>query len=106
MRAGEAVIKLVSLGYHFELAGVKVRYEWQGPGEPNPCQVLPLLEVVKAHRDEVDFFLKCHCPRCGGVVFGTFEGKSRCLACYLACYWESQKTGKQDLGRTELRKTA
>jgi len=102
MRPGEAVIELSRMGFKFEVADGKVRYRYEGPGEPDPGQAVPLLEVVKAHRDEVAFFLKCHCPRCGGVVFGTFEGKSRCLA----CYWESEKTGKQDLGRTELRKTA
>jgi hypothetical protein len=102
MRPGEAIIELSRMGFKFEVADGKVRYRYEGPVEPDPSQAVPLLEVVKAHRDEVAFFLKCHCPRCGGVVFGTFEGKSHCLA----CYWESQKTRKQDLGRTELRKTA
>lgn len=102
MKPGDAVIKLSRLGFRFEVADGKVRYRYEGPGEPDPGQVVPLLEVVKAHKGEVAFFLKCHCARCGGVLFGTFDGKSQCLA----CYWESQKTGKQKLGRTELRKTA
>ncbi|MBM4287823.1 MAG: hypothetical protein FJ135_06695 [Deltaproteobacteria bacterium] len=86
MRPGEAVMKLVCLGYHFELVGEKVRYEWQGHGDPDHAVVRPLLEFVKAHKPEVLYFLKCHCPRCGGVVFGIFNGVQRCMA----CYWEEQ----------------
>lgn len=90
MRPGEAIIKLSRMGFKFEVADGKVRYRYEGHGEPDPGQVVPLLEVLKAHRDGVAFFLKCHCSRCGGVVFGTFDGESQCLA----CYWESQKTGE------------
>jgi len=77
MRPGEAVINLSRMGFKFEVADGKVRYRYEGPGEPDPGQIVPLLEVVKAHRDEVAFFLKCHCPRCGGVCF---IGKW-CMAC-------------------------
>lgn len=83
MRAGEAVIKLVSMGYHFELIGGKVRYEWQGPGDPDAGQVAPLLSLVRQHKNEVREFLRCYCPDCGGVCFGTFaDGLERCLGCY------------------------
>jgi hypothetical protein len=75
-------MKLVSMGYHFELVGEKVRYDWQGPGEPDPDTVRPLLAQVKASKPEVVDFLRCYCPRCGGAFFGTFNGVRRCLACY------------------------
>jgi hypothetical protein len=53
VRPGEAVMKLVSMGYHFDLVGEKVRYEWRGHGVPHPAQVRSLLETVKAHKPEV-----------------------------------------------------
>jgi hypothetical protein len=88
MRPGEAVIRLTALGYRFEVAEDKVRYRYEGPGHPKPQQAKPLLEAVRAHKEEVLFFLRCHCPRCGGMVFcPDLEGVSRCLACewdYLA----------------------
>jgi hypothetical protein len=91
----EAVMKLASLGYHFEFVGEKVRYEWQGPGDPDPAQVRPLLDVVRQHKEEVHFFLKCHCPQCGGVFFGTINGVSRCMG----CYWEEQALLYPDMAR-------
>ena len=82
MRPGEAVMKLTALGYRFELQGGKVRWQWEGPGTPDPGMVRPLLDVVKAHKDEVQFFLRCYCPRCGGVCFiSDLEGRSRCMGC-------------------------
>jgi ribosomal protein S27AE len=82
VRPGEAVMKLVSMGYHFELVGWKVRYAWQGPGSPNAGKVSPLLDLVRQHKEDVRFFLKCYCPRCGGVVFcPDYEGRPICMAC-------------------------
>jgi len=82
VRPGKAVMKLVCLGYHFELVGEKVRYEWQGPGDPDHAVVRPLLEFVKAHKPEVLYFLKCHCPRCGGCCFcPAYEGRPLCMGC-------------------------
>jgi hypothetical protein len=69
MKPGEVVVRLAAMGYRFELRGDKVRYEWQGPGAPDPGTVRPLLETVKAHKDEVREFLRCYCPKCGGIVF-------------------------------------
>jgi hypothetical protein len=65
----EAARKLALMGYRFKVEGDTMRYEWQGPGQPDPAQVKPLLEAVKAHKPEVIHFLKYCCPKCGGVVF-------------------------------------
>lgn len=82
MRTGHVVMKLTELGFRFRLdgAGVKVRFE--GGTRPDLDQVKPLLQAVKAQNAEVREFLRCFCPRCGGVVFcPDLEGRSRCLAC-------------------------
>ena len=82
LKPGEAVINLSRMGFKFEVAGGKVRYRYEGPGEPDPSQAVPLLEVLKAHKGEVLFFLRCFCPRCGGGCFvPDYEGRSLCLAC-------------------------
>jgi hypothetical protein len=53
MKAIEAVRKLSNLGYRFELAGDRLRYQYHGPGTPDPDTVRPLLATVKAHKPEV-----------------------------------------------------
>jgi ribosomal protein S27AE len=82
MTPQEAVRKLINLGYRFEVAGERIRYHHDGPIKPDLEAVRPLLETVKAHKPDVVHFLKSYCPRCGGVVFGTFSGVEHCLACY------------------------
>jgi hypothetical protein len=73
----EAVRQLAHIGYRFTVNGGTIKAKYQGPGKPDPAQVRPLLDKVKAHKDEVRHFLKCHCPRCGGVCFiGEW-----CMAC-------------------------
>jgi hypothetical protein len=75
-------MKLISMGYKFELVGEKVRYQWQGQGTPNPAHVKPLLEAVKAHKPEVVGFLRCYCLKCGGCCFvPDYAGKPLCLGC-------------------------
>lgn len=82
MKAIEAVKKLSNLGYRFELAGDRLRYQYRGPGTPDPDTVRPLLEVVKAHKPEALYFLKSYCPRCGGCCFAPdYEGNPLCMAC-------------------------
>jgi hypothetical protein len=82
MRPEEAVINLSRIGFKFEVAGDRVRYRYEGPDDPDPHQVKPLLEVAKAHKEEVLWFLACHCPRCGGVCFvPDYDGKRLCLGC-------------------------
>jgi hypothetical protein len=95
VRTGAAVMKLVSMGYHFEIVGEKVRYEWQGLGDPNAGQVAPLLDLVRKNKDAVRYFLSSFCPRCGGAFFGTFAGMSRCMG----CYWEDQARLYPDMAR-------
>jgi hypothetical protein len=82
----DATLRLAQLGYRFTANGEAIKSRYEGPGDPDPAQVRPLLDVVRQHKEEVRFFLKCHCPRCGGVLFGTINGVSRCLV----CYWEEQ----------------
>ncbi|MGD0826591.1 MAG: hypothetical protein ABSA09_00690 [Desulfobaccales bacterium] len=81
MKTGGAVMKLVSMGYHFELVGGKVRYDWQGPGDPDAGQVPPLLDLVRQHKTEVVEFLRCFCPRCGGCCFVPVGEENFCLHC-------------------------
>jgi hypothetical protein len=73
----EAVRKLARLGYRFTVAGEVIKAKYQGPGKPDPAQVQPLLDKVKAHKPEVVYWLKCFCPRCGGACFIN----SLCMAC-------------------------
>jgi hypothetical protein len=49
----EAVCELASMGYRFTLNGEKIKAIYHGPGEPDPSQVRPLLEAVRAHKGEV-----------------------------------------------------
>ncbi|MFP3869230.1 MAG: hypothetical protein ACLFUU_13940 [Desulfobacteraceae bacterium] len=89
MNAGiEAARKLAHLGYWFTVVGGIIKARYEGPGKPDPAQVRPLLETVKEHKAEVLPFLRCYCPKCGGVCFGTFaDGEERCLA----CHWQALK---------------
>jgi len=63
MKAIEAVKKLSSLGYRFELAGDRLRYRYEGQGDPDRGMVLPLLEVVKANKQDVLTYLSKPAPR-------------------------------------------
>jgi hypothetical protein len=82
----EALVELNRIGFRFRLKGESVKVRFEGQEKPDLSQVAPLLAVVKEHKEEVRFFLKCHCPRYGGVLFGTINGVSRCMG----CYWEEQ----------------
>lgn len=82
MKPGEAVMELSRLGFHFRLDGQDVKVRFEGQDKPDPGQVAPLLGLVRRHKDDVRFFLKAHCPRCGDVTFmPDLEGNSRCLRC-------------------------
>jgi len=78
----EAVRKLVGMGYWPQVEGDNIRLRHEAPDSHNPKQVAPLLEAVQQHKDEVLFFLRCFCPRCGGACFGTIAGVEQCMACY------------------------
>jgi hypothetical protein len=53
----EAVRKLAHLGYRFTVNGETIKAKYEGPGEPDPAQVRPLLALVKEHKPEVLAFL-------------------------------------------------
>lgn len=77
----EALRQLAHIGYRFRLEGEVIKAKYHGPGKPDPAIVSPLLEVARQHKEDVRFFLKCHCPRCGGVASCPDTGKLLCLAC-------------------------
>jgi ribosomal protein S27AE len=82
MKPGEAVMKLMALGYRFEVTGERLHWRFEGQGQPEPVQVRPLLQMVKECRDEVLFFLRCYCPRCGGAMFiPDPDGRDLCARC-------------------------
>jgi len=93
MDIGQVVMKLSRMGYRFELQGEKVRYEWQGNEDPDPSAVSPLLDLVRQHKDDVRYFLKSYCPRCGGCCFIPVGNESLCMA----CDWEQLKEIYPDL---------
>lgn len=78
----EAVRTLAHMGYRFTVNGDTIQARYEGQGDPNPLKVKPLLEVVKAHKAAVRYFLKSYCPRCGGCCFAPdHEGRPICMAC-------------------------
>ncbi len=77
----EAVRKLAALGYRFVVNGETIKAKYEGPGKPDPDTVRPLVDMMKAHKPDVVYFLKCHCPRCGGVCFISVGDESLCMAC-------------------------
>jgi hypothetical protein len=78
----QAITELVRIGYEVDIEGEKITMRYRGSGLPNPAQVLPILDLVRQHKEDVQFFLRCYCPKCGGAAFGIFAGVSRCMACY------------------------
>jgi hypothetical protein len=54
----EAVRKLAHLGYRFTVIGENIKAKYEGPGDPDPSQVQPLLEAVRADKDSVRAYLK------------------------------------------------
>lgn len=82
MKPGAAIMKLSGMGYHFSLKGDKIRYDWQGLGDPDPSQVVPLLEAIRADRQAAILFLRVHCPKCGGCLFWDHLGSGeKCVNC-------------------------
>lgn len=78
----EAVRTLAHLGYRFTVNGDTIKARYEGQGDPDPVKVKPLLEVVKAHKADVRYFLKSYCPLCGGVATcPDYEGRPLCLGC-------------------------
>jgi hypothetical protein len=78
----EALRQLAHIGYKFRLEGEAIKAKYHGPGRPDPVIVSPLLEVARKHKHDVRFFLKFHCPLCGGIASCPDHiGKPICLAC-------------------------
>ena len=53
----EAVRKLAHIGYRLMVNGENIKARYEGQGDPDPSQVRPLLETVKAHKPEVLTYL-------------------------------------------------
>lgn len=82
MKPGEAVMELTRYGFRFRLDGEAVKVRFAGEQKPDPEKVAPLLEVARQHKDEVRHYLRCYCPKCGGVAScPDYEGRPLCLAC-------------------------
>ena len=93
----KAAKKLSSLGYRFELAGDRLRYQYEGPGEPDLAQVRSLLGTVKANKPEVlayltkparpERILTCfECPMHEHDTINPSQGWGRCLHRGKGCY--------------------
>ena len=93
----EAVSKLSRLGFAFEVNGDRVRYRYQGPDTPDPAQVRPLMEVVKAYKADVLAYLSKPAPRertltyadCGFHEYqgpNPAQGWGRCTLKNRGCY--------------------
>jgi ribosomal protein S27AE len=94
----EALRTLARMGYRFTVNGETIKAKYYGPGEPDPSQVKPMLEAVKAHKPEAIYFLKSYCPRCGGCCFAPdYEGRPLCLA----CDWKELVSLYPGLGETQ-----
>jgi hypothetical protein len=82
MKPESAVIELSRIGFRFRLDGEAVKMRWEGQEKPDPAAVSPLIDLVRQHKEEVRYFLKSYCPRCGGGCFAPdYEGQGLCLAC-------------------------
>jgi hypothetical protein len=65
----EAAQKMALMGYRFKIEGDAIVADYQGNNKPDPAQAIPLIQALKAHKAKVREFLRCYCPKCGGVVF-------------------------------------
>ena len=91
----EATRQLAHMGYRFIVDRENITAKYEGPGEPDPAKVRPLLDLVRQNKDAVRYFLRSYCPMCGGVCFGTFNG----VSCCMGCYWEDQAQLYPDMAR-------
>jgi ribosomal protein S27AE len=82
MRPGEAVMKLTRMGFRFRLESEAVKFRFEGGPPADSAMVSLLLALLRQHKDEVRYFLRSYCPRCGGVVScPDYERRPMCLAC-------------------------
>jgi hypothetical protein len=82
MRPGDAVMELTRYGFRFRLDGEAVKVRFAGEQVPDPGAVSPLLDLVRQHKDDVRYFLRSYCPKCGGVATcPDHAGQPLCMAC-------------------------
>ena len=82
MRPGDAVMALTRHGFRFRLDGEAVKVRFEEEQTTDLAAVQPLLDLVRQHKEDVHFFLRSHCPRCGGCCFAPdYEGHPLCMAC-------------------------
>jgi hypothetical protein len=58
----EATRRLSHMGYRFMVNGETIKARYEGPGDPDPSQVRPLLGLVKEHKPEVLAYLSRPTP--------------------------------------------
>jgi hypothetical protein len=80
-------MKLAKLGFRFRLDGEEIKLRFEGGQIADLVQVQVLLEVLRTHKDEVREFLRCYCPKCGGIVFVEDE-------CFI-CEWQPKEAHAQ-----------
>jgi hypothetical protein len=75
-------MELSRIGFRFRLDGGAVKVRFEGEQPTDQVAVSSLLDLVRQHKEDVRFFLKCHCPKCGGNFFApNYEGQPLCMAC-------------------------
>lgn len=78
-----AIHELAKMGYRARAEGRNIRLIYEGDGAPEEAATATLMALVKQHKLEVLFFLKCFCPRCGGAMtIPDYEGNPLCARCY------------------------
>lgn len=93
----EAVRALAHMGYRFTLSGETIKAKYHGPGKPDPAQVRPLLETVKANKPDVLAYLSkpatgervLNCADCGFHEYqgpNPRQGWGRCTFKGKGCY--------------------
>jgi hypothetical protein len=75
----EAVRKLAGMGYRFTVNGETIKAKYHGPDTPDPAQVRPLLETMKANKPEVLAYLNKPAPperilTCADCNFHEYQG--------------------------------
>ncbi len=81
----DAIIQLQTLGYRVNLEGDKIRLIWQGESGPNPEQVTPLLEEVRARKQEALRYIR-HASR-------HKNRPGKCESCRAGGYWPDHGDG-------------
>jgi hypothetical protein len=96
VKTGYVMLRLTKLGFRFRLDGEEIKVRFEGSQITGSVQMRDLLEVVKTHKDEVREFLRCYCPKCGGIVFVGFE----CFICEWQPKWAHAQVPTPEDGHT------